>query len=152
MKKITLILVAFILAFSSCSKEDDNGNKVIDPLVGTWKSHKYLQNGEEQQLDICSHQDLQIYKEDGTCSLSFFEEVNGNCETVGNNEGVWVYGKWTNDGNNVYSVKWNDEEESITRSYTFENNTFHFEYVNDKGTPDDSSDDIIEKEVYIKQE
>lgn len=150
MKKITLILVAFILAFSSCSKEDDNGNKVIDPLVGTWKSHKYFQNNVEIQSDLCEGKDLQAYNVDGTCSMSLYEEVNGSCEIVGNNEGVWMYGTWKKMENGLYFIKWSDETE-YTRSITFENNTFYFEYVNDGGTPNDSSDDTIEKEVYIKE-
>ncbi len=43
------------------------------------------------------------------------------------------------------------EGDSYTEELTFENNTFYYEDIYDNETPNDTSDDITEREVYIRQ-
>ena len=62
---------------------------------------------------------------------------------------VTLSGTWENLGSNSYSIT--TSAGTFVELVFFESNTFYFQYVEDNGTPGDTSDDVVEKDVYIKQ-
>ena len=143
MKKLILFLSVFALVFTSCSSDDDSGSGQ-DPFIGTWKYFKYIQNGVEQTLDSCDIEETLVVAANGDYMASFYYEIDGNCELD-----EAVSGTWQNVGNSSYALT--IEGFTYTEQVTFEGNTFYYDYIDDNGTPDDTSDDITEREVYIKQ-
>nr|WP_321221521.1 lipocalin family protein [uncultured Psychroserpens sp.] len=143
MKKLILFLSVFALVFTSCSSDDDASSNQ-DPFIGTWKYFKYIENGVEQPLDPCDTDETLIVTSDGQYVANFYAEVNGNCELD-----ETLTGTWENAGGNLYVFNYDGFTD--TDQLNFEGNTFYLEYIYDNGTPDDTSDDIIERDVYIKQ-
>jgi hypothetical protein len=143
-KNLVLVCIVALTAMA-CPSDDDNPGPTQDPLVGTWKYFKYFENGVEQTLDPCDTEETFVYAIDGTAVVTYYDlDGNGACvldETFN--------GTWANVGNGNYSFTANGFTD--TENIIFEGNTHYFEYVYDNGTPDDTSDDIIERDVYIKQ-
>lgn len=144
MKKLILLLTAFTFVFTSCSSDDDN-TPSQDPLIGAWNYYKYFENGVEEPLDPCETDETFVVLADGTFSAEYFDEVTvGSCESAGAFNGTWE-----NLGSGTYALTssgFTDEED-----VTFDGNTFYFEDTYDNGTPGDTSDDIVYRDVYIRQ-
>ncbi|WP_225035384.1 lipocalin family protein [Winogradskyella sp. SM1960] len=144
MKKVFLLLSVFALVFASCSSNNDD-DASIDPIVGTWKYHKYFENGVEQTVTDCEKEETLIFNSNGTFEYIYFDEdMDGNClldESISST--------WSNDGDGFYTQY--IENDVATKEIIFENNTFYFEDFYDNETPDDTSDDMTFKDVFIKQ-
>ena len=139
MKKITLLLVITVMAFTGC-KSDDDGASGTDPLIGTWTLHQELVNGQEQTLDDCDKMETIIVNANGTYTEKYFYEANGTCEIDATDVGIWE-----NLGNSVYRVTYDagtPEEESYEIKITFDGNTFFVEVTEGQ---------ITYKDVYIKK-
>jgi len=137
MKKITLLFVAIALVFMSCdSNDDDNSND--DPIIGTWKYFKYIENGVEQQLDLCETEDTLIFTENGNLTSMDYEEELNACVLD-----FTFNATWSSSGN-IYTV--NSEEGTDSVEITFDGNTFYTE-----DTYSDGIEEITYREVYIKQ-
>ena len=142
--KKSLLLCIIALTAMACPSDDDSGVLSQDQFVDTWKYFKYLENGVEVQLEACEDDDLITVDANGTLTIEFFQEINGECVSEGIENGTW-----SNEGNGNYLLELNGE--AVTSPIVFESNTFYTEFVNDNGTPDDTSDDIVERDVYIRQ-
>lgn len=144
MKRLILLLSIIALVFTSCGSDDDGGSSQ-DPIIGTWKYHKYFENGVEQTVTVCEKQETFVFNSNGTFEYAYYEEdIDDNCVLEESFSGTW-----SNDGNGMYTQYIGGD--AYSRQITFENNTFYYEDVYDFGTPNDTSDDITDKEVYIKQ-
>lgn len=145
MKKIILLLSVFALVLTSCSSDDDDdSSSPQDPLVGAWKYYKYLENDVEQVLDLCDIEETLVVTANGIITLTEYEEDAGGCvidETIS--------GTWENLGSGSYSFT--ISAGTFVEMVFFQGNTFYFQYVEDNGTPGDTSDDVVEKDVYIRQ-
>jgi Lipocalin-like domain len=94
MKKISVLLIAFVtLAFSSCSS-DDNGNSTAS-IVGKWE---YTQTGEViegvEVLETYDHtagcdKDYMEFKSDGTFDDVWYSNGTSGC-TSDNDSGTWA--------------------------------------------------------------
>ncbi len=144
MKKLILLLSVFTLVLTSCSSDDDSSSSSQDPLVGTWKYYKYLENDVEQVIDLCEIEETLVVSANGIITISEYEEDAGDCVLD-----VTLSGTWENLGSNSYSIT--TSAGTFVELVFFESNTFYFQYVEDNGTPGDTSDDVVEKDVYIKQ-
>ena len=143
MKKLILLLSVFALVFTSCSSDDDSSSSQ-DQLIGTWKYYKYFENGVEETLEPCENQDTSVFSANGDFSGSFYIDNAGTCELD-----ETLTGTWNNEGNGSYSIT--EGGFTDTEQITFESNTFYFEDTWDNGTPADTSDDIVYRDVFIRQ-
>ncbi len=142
MKKLILLLTAFTFVFTSCSSDDDSSSSQ-DRLIGAWNYYKFFENGVERPLDPCETDETFDVLADGTFSAEYFEDNAGTCELVETNSGTWE-----NLGSGTYSITqsgFTDEQD-----VTFDGSTFYIEDTDDNGTPADTSDDIVYRDVYIK--
>ena len=144
MKKLILLLSVFTLVLTSCSNDDDTATSQ-DQIVGTWKYFKYLENGVEQTLDPCDTDETYIYDANGGVTVMYYD-LDGNNDCVLSDT---FTGTWVNAGNGAYTLSANGFTE--TENITFEGNTHYYEYVYDNGTPNDTSDDVTERDVYVRQ-
>ena len=144
MKKLILLLSVCTLVFTSCGSDDDASSSQ-DQIVGTWKYFKYLENGVEQPLEPCETEETTVYSADGTASVVFYDlDANDDCVASFTFSGVWE-----NVGNGSYSFSANGD--SVIEELIFDGNTYYYEYIYDNDTPEDTSDDIVERDVYIRQ-
>jgi len=145
MKKLILLFV-MAFTFMACPSDDDPPPPAQDPIIGTWKYLTYFENGVEQALDTCEEEDTLIFDANGDFTSEFFDEdINSECVSAGT-----LIGSWSNTGENsiyVFSI----DGSTVTVPVVFVNNTFSIEEVDDFGTPDDPSDDVTFRDVYIRQ-
>lgn len=145
MKKLILPFSILALLFTSCSSDDDATASTQDPFIGTWSYYKYLENGVEQPLDPCENEETIVVSENGDFSAVYYDDnIDGDCvldETF--------TGTWSNSGNSIYDFT--GDEGATSSLITFEGNTFYFIDSYDNGTPDDTSDDTVYKDVYLRQ-
>ena len=96
-------------------------------------------------LTSCEKEETLIFNSNGTFEYIYFDEdMDGNClldESISST--------WSNDGDGFYTQY--IENDVATKEIIFENNTFYFEDYYDNETPDDTSDDMTFKDVFIKQ-
>ncbi len=138
MKKITLLLCAFLFVMTSCNKDDDN-NTSQDLFIGTWKLDKYFENDVEQELELCDYEATIVVTPDGAFSETYFEEnIDGVCEVQ-----FTFSGTWENIGNGNYTISFDGNTETV--QIFFENNTF---YVLD--TYNFGGETFVDKYVYIR--
>ena len=133
MKKLVLLFSMITLVFMSCSSDDDGGSN--DSIVGTWKYYKYIENGVEEELDLCENEETLIFAENGDFTGM---DYMGNCILVDT-----FTGTWTSSGS-IYSIT--SEGETNSAEVIFEGNTFYIEDTYNNGI-----EDITSREVYIKQ-
>ena len=143
MKKLILCLSALAIVFTSCSSDDDSSSSQ-DPLIGTWKVFKYFENGVEVPLEPCENEETLVFSANGDLSFTDYIDNAGTCEIDES-----ATGTWTNLGSGSYSTTLFGF--TSTEEITFEGNTFYIEDNDDNGTPTDPSDDIVYRDVYIKQ-
>ena len=94
MNKIKIYILTFIgiIAFNSCSNDDDNSE--TNPIIGTWKPIK--------KVEICSTGSIETYDysecektgrtkffSNGTINITEYNLDNGNCEQFDNSNGTW---------------------------------------------------------------
>ena len=137
MKKCTLLFAAIALVFMSCDSNDDDISNV-DPIIGTWKYFKYIENGVEQPLDLCETEDTLIFTENGDLTTMDYEEELNACVLD-----FTFNATWSSSGN-IYTVT--SEGDTASVEITFDGNTFYTE-----DTYSDGEGDIIYRDVYIKQ-
>lgn len=143
MKKLILCLSALAFVFTSCSSDDDSSSSQ-DPLIGTWKVFKYFENGVEVPLEPCENEETLVFSANGDLSITDYIDNAGACEID-----VATSGTWTNISSGSYSTTIFGD--TFTVEITFEGNTFYIEDNDDNGTPTDPSDDIVYRDVYMKQ-
>ena len=143
MKKLILCLSVFALVFTSCSSDDDS-SPAQDQLIGTWNYYKYFENGDELPLEPCESEETIVFSANGDLSFADYIDNAGACEID-----EAATGTWANLGSGSYSITIFGF--TSTEDITFEGNTFYFEYTDDNGTLTDPSDDIVYREVYIRQ-
>jgi len=143
MKKLILCLSVFALVFTSCSSDDDSSPSQ-DPLIGTWNYYKYFENEVELPLEPCESEETIVFSANGDLSFTDYIDNAGACEIDEATTGTWA-----NLGSGSYSITIFGF--TSTEDITFEGNTFYFEYTDDNGTPTDPSDDIVYRDVYIRQ-
>lgn len=145
MKKLFFILIGS--AMFSCSNDDDmqSSNLAEDQLIGTWKYTTYIENNTEQILEPCELEETLIFDSQGTYTGMYYEtDANNSCVLEQEGSGVWE-----NNGDNSYTLTILGE--SFTEDLFFEENTFYLEFIDNSGTPNDTSDDIVVRDVYTKQ-
>jgi hypothetical protein len=128
---------------SSCSSDDDSSSSQ-DPLIGTWKVFKYFENGVEVPLEPCESEETIVFSANGDLSFTDYIDNAGACEIDEATTGTWA-----NVGSGSYSITIFGF--TSTEDITFEGNTFYIEDIDDNGTPADPSDDIVYRDVYMKQ-
>ena len=143
MKKLILPFSILALVFTSCSSDDDATVSTQDQFIGTWSYYKSFENGVEEELTECDEQGTLVISADGVFTSTFYDDYNGPCESDETSIGTWE-----NSGNGNYSITFDGESNII--AIVFEDNTFYTEDVDDYGTPDDTSDDVTYKDVYIR--
>ena len=143
MKKLILCLSALAFVLTSCSSDDDSSSSQ-DPLIGTWKVFKYFENGVEVPLEPCENEETLVFTANGDLSITDYIDNAGTCEID-----EAAAGTWTNLSSGSYSTTILGE--TFTVEITFEGNTFYIEDNDDNGTPTDPSDDIVYRDVYIRQ-
>ena len=99
MKKMYLILGLFITTslLVSCSKDDDNGNEMLEineaNLIGTWELTKFVENGETIQPETCDTYFATYSKtsngENLVVYLEGYEDQNGKCATSLSTDYTW---------------------------------------------------------------
>lgn len=145
MKKLSLLLCALTIVFSSCSSDDDSGSQdpQQDIVVGTWKLSMELVDGVEQPLLPCDLEETLLFNSNNTYTETYYEEdANSNCVVDESFSGTWE-----NTGNGSYSLI----DGGDTDPFTVSGNTLTFITIFDNGTPNDTSDDFSEAYVYTKQ-
>ena len=143
MKKLILCLSALAFVLTSCSSDDDSSSSQ-DPLIGTWKVFKYFENGVEVPLEPCENEETLVFSANGDLSITDYIDNAGACEID-----EAASGTWTNISSGSYSTTIFGD--TFTVEITFEGNTFYIEDNDDNGTPTDPSDDIVYRDVYMKQ-
>lgn len=143
MKKL-LLLNVIALTVMACPNDDDGNDPNENQFIGTWKYFMYIENDVEETLDPCEDDVTLIVNADGTLSVETFNLIDGNCETED-----FQNGTWSNPNGNTYSITTSGETD--TNEIVFESNTFYIEYADDNGTPTDTTDDIVSRDVFIRQ-
>ena len=138
MKKLSLLLCALSIIFSSCSSDDDSGSQ--DPIVGTWTFHQFFEDGVQQSITACEMQETFTFSSNGTTFYEFYEDTQGACELEES-----INGTWSSEGN-VYTLT--VAGESSSEEITFEGNTFYFEYTEFPDPTDPVP--VTYREVYIR--
>ena len=116
MKKLILVLSLVAIAFSSCSK-DDNNDPSQDLLIGTWTYFSAFEDGVEVPLTDCEKQETQVFNANGTFTMTFYDDFDGPCVEDGSISGTWV-----NSGNGIYTATIFGQ--SIEQAITFDGNTY----------------------------
>ena len=143
MKKLFIIPMALLLF--ACPSDDDVPQLTQDQVIGTWKYSAYIEDGQAQPLDPCETEETLVFSVNGNFNaMSFEENIDGNCILEYEASGTWV-----NIGSNNYvlTIDGGDNTEELF----FEANTFYLQYIDDYGTPNDTSDDVTVRDVYTKQ-
>ncbi len=126
MKKLILLLSVFALVFISCNSDDDNDSSQ-ELLIGTWTYFQSFEDGVEILLDDCEKQETQVFNDDGTFTITEYDDFNGPCELEGTFSGTWV-----NSGNGIYTVI--ALGETFSQAITFDANTYSVVFIETEGT------------------
>jgi hypothetical protein len=134
MKKLILVLSLIAIAFTSCSKDDDNESSQ-DLLIGTWTYSSAFEDGVEIPLTDCEKQETEVFNANGTFTVTTYDDFDGPCVEDGTISGTWV-----NSGNGNYTITVFGFPFEV--KITFEGNTHSFEY---------SEDGVDYIDVYVKK-
>lgn len=115
MKK-SLLLTLSIFFLLSCTDTDQN---IKDPFIGTW--YKFSYQGKE--VSNCEKKTTFNVEENGTISISSFEEYESKCIDDGSTSG-----KWSRHNENNYGITLAGDSSPSLREVIFKdnNNTFTF--------------------------
>ena len=141
MKKLLLLFSVVALTFTSCGNDDDattpDPGTNQDPLIGTWNFHQYFEGGVESTYDLCDFEDNLIFDSNGSLTSNEYEEnIAGGCDLEYISISTWV-----NVGDGLYKIT-DEDDDSYTVKVLFEDNKMYL---------DEIEDDILYREVYIKQ-
>jgi len=141
---ILSVVCLTVLAFTSCSDDDDNNN--VNPLVGVWlqvsSSTETFSNGESQGVNndvVDENNFIRItFNADGTFTEFYSDDFSGTVETETDG------GTYTTSGNTI-TVEYNDGE-VFEEQFTLEGDTLTF-----VSTETGGGLDFVTTSVYARQ-
>ena len=136
MKTLILLFSIVLLTFTSCSSDDDATTQ--DPFIGTWKFQQILKDGVDitGQLTCVFEKTLVIESNGFITTNGYGGNIDGGCYLTN-----WTTKIWANMGDGMYNTNSGNSIETLTK-VLFEDNKMYL---------DEIEDDILYREVYIKQ-
>lgn len=126
MKNLILFFAVITFVFTSCSSDDDSDT---DKVVGAWTYDQNFENGEEIELSSCDKQREMVVSADGTYSFNLYSVSDGSCDLFES-----LTGTWENNGDGVYLMHNDGDEEDDVTEILLENKTFKFVIVDGEYT------------------
>ena len=96
MKKVFILFsVLASVVFTSCNKDENDGQTPEETLAGSWQLTAQVDNGEASELDNCDKEQTIVFNSDSTYDFVSFDQVEGSDDDCAINEEVSEVGSWS---------------------------------------------------------
>ncbi|UZO80850.1 lipocalin family protein [Aquimarina sp. ERC-38] len=104
MKKFSLLVVSFLICLlTSCNNnDDDTGDMLPDPIIGTWQLIEEFTDDEKVELTACELASEYVFNDGGQGFFVVFEDLDNECVKI---DTVDTSFSWENIGEGRYRLQ-----------------------------------------------